>query len=240
MWLVLLILVGFAIFWVVRWRRQAAVKRWRNALALDKHQAVFQQLYADLNGFILSQTARSGQDAIEYVYGEIDFESFIALVSLCTPNSSTLFYDLGSGIGKAVLACAMVFDIKKSCGIEFFPSLHQNAELQRQRLRKIPDYLEKADRIEFRQGDFLEAQFNDASLIFINATAFFGETWLAISKHVEQVKPGTQVISTSKTLRSNLFITSKVTQVTMSWGIVDAFIQERLATDSAESVNLLQ
>jgi Histone methylation protein DOT1 len=226
--LIIVLLFLLCTFFGLRWQRQVAVRRWRRALALDKHQAVFQQLYADIDGFRLSKIARTGQDAPEYVYGEIDFESFIALLSLCNPKPSTIFYDLGSGIGKAVLACTMVFEVQKSCGIELFASLDQCAKVQQGRLRQIPGYQEKANRVEFKQGNLLEAQFSDASLIFINATAFFGKTWDLISKQAEQIKSGSLVISTSKALDSSVFLTVTVTQVKMSWGIVEAFIQQRL------------
>ncbi len=229
MWYVLFlfIIMGFIIVLYARRQQIRTVKRWKRSLAVAKHFAVFQQLYVDVNGFTLSKQARRGRDAFAYVYGEIEFEPFIALLSLCHPSSSTVFYDLGSGTGKAVLACAMVYNVKKSCGIEFFSSLHQQAELQKQRLKEIPDYLEKTKCIEFREADFLQARFDDATLIFINATGFFGETWTAASKCIEQIKPGSLAISTSKPLSSNLFVTLRVTQVEMSWGIVDAFIQQR-------------
>ncbi|MCC5014337.1 MULTISPECIES: hypothetical protein [Legionella] len=209
------------------WRRQIKLQRWRKSLSLNKHYKVYRQLYANVDGFALSKVERTKQDAPEYVYGEIDFESFIALLSLGKPGPSTVFYDLGSGVGKAVLACIMVFDVKKSCGIELFSSLHHCAQQQQQRLTCIRDYETKANRIKFIQGNFLETSVADANLIFINATAFFGETWLAISQLVEQIQPGALVITTSKTLRSDLFTLETVTQVKMSWGIVKAYIQQR-------------
>ncbi|WP_065240049.1 MULTISPECIES: methyltransferase domain-containing protein [Legionella] len=226
--LLLLVIITTVLFYHSQKQRNKKITLWQNALALDKHFAVFQQLYADMNGFALSKEARLDSDALEYVYGEIEFESFIALLSLCHPDSSTVFYDLGSGTGKAVLACAMVFNVKKSCGIELFASLHQSAELQKQRLSERPGYLEIASCIDFKKGDFLQIPFDDASLIFINATAFFGEAWQTISKSVEQIKPGSLVITTSKALTSNLFACLRTTKVAMSWGIVNAFIQQRL------------
>lgn len=116
MWLILSFLVITAIILLFYSPKQQKrkIRRWQDALAISKHLAVFQQLYADVNGFALSKKARLGGDAFEYVYGEIEFESFTALLSLCHPNSSTIFYDLGSGTGKAVLACAMVFNVKKA------------------------------------------------------------------------------------------------------------------------------
>ena len=232
MWtlLIILILIAVLAFYTLRdYRQRLILRRWRKLLALDEHGTIYQQLYADVDGFTLSRRARAKQDSIEYVYGEIDFESFIALLSLCKPNPSTIFYDLGSGTGKAVLACAMVFTIEKSCGIEFFPSLDRCAKQQKQRLQLIPGYLTKAACIEFHQGDIRETFFSEATLIFINATTFFGETWLAISQQVEQIKPGSLVITTSKALQSKKFTITRLTQVKMSWGIVEAYIQERLS-----------
>lgn len=229
MWLALLFLIAGSFVLVLYMRREhRRVKRWKNTLSLDKHFAVFQQLYANIDGFALSKAERIQGDAFEYVYGEIEFESFIALLSLGNPNSATVFYDLGSGTGKAVLACAMVFNVKKSCGIELFSSLYQTAELQQGRLKELPDYFEKAKCIEFKKADILQTRFDEASLIFINATGFFGDSWIAVSKSIEQIKSGSLVISTSKSLSSELFTCLRVTQVAMSWGIVNAFIQQRL------------
>jgi hypothetical protein len=239
MWLLLFILISVAILIFGKQLRQKIIlKRWKNALALDKHARVFQELYAQVDGFTLSRQARKTKDAVEYVYGEIVFEPFIALLSLCKPNSSTVFYDLGSGTGKAVLACTMVFNVNKSCGIELFPSLHQAAILQQQHLREIPEYQAQADSIAFINGDFIKTELSDASLIFINSTTFFGETWELISKHLEQIKPGSLVISTSKPLHSASFIILRKTEVAMSWGIVFAFIQRRIEKTEELALNI--
>ncbi|CDZ76045.1 Histone methylation protein DOT1 [Legionella massiliensis] len=230
MWLLILIVIVIIVVAFLcnkNSRRKLNIIRWRKALSLNKHAAVFEQLYADVDGFSLSRQERTVSDSPEYVYGEIIFEPFIALLSLCQPNPSTVFYDLGSGTGKAVLACSMVFNVKKSCGIELFPGLHNAATSQQQRLMLKTEYQENGSCIEFKNNDFLQVELTDASLVFINATAFLGEVWLAISKHLEQLKPGALVISTSKPLRSKQFLTIHKTKVAMTWGIVSAFIQQR-------------
>lgn len=201
---------------------------WRRSLDVRTHQISFDKLYDQVDGFALSKEARLTGDSPQFVYGEIDFESFIALLSLCNPNANTIFVDLGSGSGKAVLACAMVFNVKKSCGIEWFPSLYQCAISQQAQLLSWPNYTVLRERIFFSQGDLLDYPLTDATLVFINATAFFGEYWADISRHLEQVTPGALVISTSKPLRSNQFETLSITKVLMSWGVVQAFIQKRV------------
>ncbi|KTD66289.1 class I SAM-dependent methyltransferase [Legionella spiritensis] len=228
MWLIgSVLLFGLLVLFLWATCRKRRLGRWRKALALERHKPVFNKLYDDVNGFLISQTARIHQDAMEYVYGEIEFESFIALLSLCGINDKTVFGDLGSGTGKAVLACAMVFKVARSYGVELFPELHQAAQQQLCRLRQIPAYSHKARCITFTLGDFMNAPLGDTTLAFINATAFFGERWQAISKHLEQMKPDSLVISTSKAIQSDWFDLVHVTPVQMSWGISYAYIQRK-------------
>jgi len=210
------------------WRKRTNIKHWYNALAIDKHLATYQILFQNINGFALSRESRTHADAIEYTYGEIDFISFIALLSLVKPNSSTVFYDLGSGVGKAVFACALVFKVKKSCGVELFNLLHQAALQQRNSLTKLPDYQAQTNALYFINSNFLDVNFSDATVIFMNATAFFGDTWTAIQQCLNQLKPGAYVITTSKKISLSTFKLIKTTAVQMSWGPVSAYIQQRV------------
>ncbi len=212
-------------------KRRVAIWRWRNALALDKHAIAFQHLFADIDGFTLSRQARTNHDAIEYIYGEIDFTTFIALLSLTNPDKETVFYDLGSGVGKAVLACAMVFTVKKSCGIELFSELHQCALRQQQRLQQLPAYSAAVDNIHFINANFLQVDFSDATHIFINATAFIGETWGALNQRLDAMTTATTVITTTKKLSSASFFVIKTVMVQMSWGVVTAYIQRPITSN---------
>ncbi len=117
--------------------------------------------------------------------------------------------------------------MKKSCGIELFPTLH-NAALQ------VNDRLNSYSRdaayhcpppsLQFINGNFLHANFKDATLIFINATAYFGPTWLALNECLAQLPTPTTVITTSKKLQAPAFSVVKSTWVDMSWGRVQAYI----------------
>ncbi len=206
------------------------LKRWRQELAINQHAAVFRELFQPIDGYGLSRQAREGNDAIEYVYGEIEFETFIALIALCKPDSNTVFYDLGSGTGKAVLACAMVFPVKKSAGIELFEELYLAAIERKKLLGTLPAYQKAADAVDFQHGDFLQTPVSDANLIFMNSTAFIGDYWLKVSQHLEQqLKPGAIVLSASKALVSDGFVMKHSTQVAMGWGVVTIFMQERIA-----------
>lgn len=208
--------------------KKRQINRWIKKLHLDKHETCYQKLYENINGFHLSLSARHNQNALEYTYGEIEWMPFIALLSLTNPNRQTIFYDLGSGIGKAVFACAMVFNVKKSCGVELFKPLHLAAIKQQQRLSQMNEYQNQARALCFINQNFLDVDLSDATLIFINATALFGETWERLQQRLIHLKPNTIIITTSKYLSANHFILTKKTLVQMSWGPVHAFIHKKI------------
>lgn len=210
------------------WKRNIALKRWRASLNLNLHEQTYHQLFNHVNGFHLSRQARMHNDALEYVYGEINFTSFIALLSYTKPTPNTIFYDLGSGVGTAVIACAMVFNIKKSCGIELFTELHETALLLQQKLLITPMYHDVAHKMVFIQGNFLNNTFHEATLIFINATSFFGDTWIALNQQLENMPLETQVITTSKPLTAPSYYQLNQTKVRMSWGVVNAYIYKKI------------
>ena len=120
----------------------------------------------------------------------------------------------------------MVFNVSKSCGIERLSPLHLTAVQQQQKLHRQTDYPSKANATHFFNADFLSMDIHDATLVFVNSTAFFGETWLAINQHLKQLSPGTLIITTSKKLSDEGFVVKQVTTVQMSWGLVKAYIHE--------------
>ncbi len=202
--------------------------RWQHKLRLKHHENAFNDLYEEVNGFIISKKARSNQDSLDYVYGEINFLSFIALLCLVNPCEDTIFYDLGSGTGKAVLACAMVFGVKQSIGVELFTALHQAALVQRERLKKRPEYHARAARVRLINQNFIDVDFSNATLIFINATSFIGPVWQQLSQRLSMVKENTIVITTSKPLDTSRFCLLYKNPIQMSWGIVQAYIYRKI------------
>ncbi|MCW8387338.1 hypothetical protein OQJ18_12145 [Fluoribacter dumoffii] len=234
----LLLLITFLVH--LRFKsKPTQVKHWQKSLNLQEHARVFSLLYKNADGFQLSRNARQKNNAMEYAYGEIKFMSFIALLSLTNPDADTVFYDLGSGIGKAVLACSMVFPIRKSVGVELFPELYVDACTRAKDLAKIKNYQDKAGKINFILGDFLEVNLDEATLVFINSTAFFGPIWHKLCDKLDNLPHLKTVITISKTLPSPYFTLVRRTKVEMSWGVVFAYIHTRkthLLTNCLENI----
>jgi len=207
--------------------KRKRVKRWSKLLNLDERYKIFQQLYQDVDGFLISQQARQFKNALDYTYGEIEFLPFIALLSLVKLDNATVFYDLGSGVGKAVISCALVYPVKKSVGVELFSALHQCALKTTERLRDIKNHEALNQKIHFIEGDFLNVDIEEATIIFINATTLFNPTWGLLCARINKLNGLKTVITTSKPLIAEHFTLHTRTQIQMSWGMVFAYIHIR-------------
>lgn len=62
-----------------------------------------------------------------FVYGEITAQGMRRLARRVTLNQSDCFYDLGSGIGRAVLQAFLEFGVHRSVGIELASTRHHQA-----------------------------------------------------------------------------------------------------------------
>ncbi len=228
-WCALCLLLSLAVWSSYQhYKHTLQITRWKKRWHIDKHQLVFADVYRNINGFTLSQQARAKSDAFEYVYGEIDFAAFCALFSLVAPPKETIFYDLGSGVGKAVTACAMVFQVKKSIGIELFPQLHHAAISTQQALASQPDYRRIAASICYIHGDILQHDFADAHVIFINATAWFGDRWQALNQRLDHAHYCHTIITISKKLLNPAYQVTDSRTLAMSWGVTRAYIHKKI------------
>lgn len=214
---------------LINYARQRRLKALAKKLQLTQKKNLFKEIYHDINGFSLSKIARHNKDVYEYTYGEIDFLGFILLINLIKPEKNTVFYDLGSGVGKAVILMSIVFDVKKSIGIELFAELHQGATKALNRIKAKPQYKNYANKIILKNQDFFSEKFTEKNtIIFINATGFFGDQLVKLTQLIETVPRDSIVITTSKKLQSKKITLLKETIVPMSFGPIRVFIQKRL------------
>ena len=73
---------------------------------------IFEELYSKENGYLISKQARKkrGINDKKLTYGEVKFDSFYKIVKGISPTSNKVFYDLGSGNGKAVILASLFGD----------------------------------------------------------------------------------------------------------------------------------
>lgn len=117
-----------------------------------------------------NKTNFSNNDGVE-TYGEVTQRGTNNLVKTFRKyfNKDTVFYDLGSGLGKMVLHIGMQYDVKKSIGIEYSKERHQGAlHLQKQ-------YANEYSNITFLNKSFFDHDFSDATVVYMDNTAFTNE-----------------------------------------------------------------
>ena len=195
------------------------IYRWKKRYQIDKYINYIESLYRDTNGYSISKAAREHQPALEFTYGEINLQSFLALLSMVAPKKDDIFYDLGSGLGKTVLACSLVYKLQKCCGIEYLPELYQIACQLRQN-SSIP-----TQKIIYHQQHILEANWDEASIIFLNVASFLPDVWQDINQKIARY-PTPKIISCAKPLEISKNYQQTKTKVLSSWGIIPVYIYQ--------------
>ncbi|HAT4481990.1 TPA: hypothetical protein I9282_002836 [Legionella pneumophila] len=162
----------------------------------------------------------------EFIYGEINFLSFYTILERATPSNQDIFYDLGSGSGKAVLSAILFFNVKKSIGIELLPPLYEqsNTLLKKvtQRFQQHDDekeYLPQTERIQFINDSFLHYNFGDANIIYVAATCLTDATWSELISKMARLKPGSRIIVTTRMIHHEQFESIYQGIELMSWGL---------------------
>lgn len=96
-------------------------------------------------------------------------------------NEDTIFYDLGSGLGKTVLHYGLQYGIKKSVGIEYSKERHQGA------IDLLEEYAKDKTNIEFYCDKIENKDFSDATVVYADNTGYEVKTNLYI---YNTIKPG--------------------------------------------------
>ena len=70
---------------------------------------------------------------------------------------------------------------------------------------QLPKWKRNSSRIRFICGNFFNFDISDATLIFINATAFSIDQWINFYDFFDHLSSGTRIIVTSHTLPDDRF-----------------------------------
>ncbi len=184
-------------------------------------KSIFSTLYEDVRGYELSFSARKKLDYHDrgHTYGEIIFDEFQALLKDLHPQDGEVFYDLGSGTGKAVIAAALLFPFKKVVGVELldelcFASVHV---LERLKAEGASHSFELPE-IQFYQKDFLKFDFSDADVVFAHATCFHDGQLRLLQPQLEKLKKGSRLLVVSKPIGSPIYKLVGTSERPFSWG----------------------
>lgn len=170
-------------------------------------------------------------------YGEIDEENFTTILmrTCCGSKQQTkIFYDLGSGTGRAVFAARLTQDFTVIRGIEILETLHAAALSSKVAFEELTmASLVVPNCVSFINKALLDYDWSDGDVVFANSTCFDGDLMNKISSQGEQLRPGALFITFTKALTSLKFELLERSQQSMSWGPATVFIQRRLRDDGS-------
>lgn len=192
---------------------------------IDLLQKLFKKNYAKISSAVFRKVHHVINR--DFIYGEIDFLSFHNMLEKAKPQPKEIFYDLGSGSGKAVFAAALFFNFSKSCGIELLSPLYKKAHDLLNNAKNLshnfqPDeicYLKQIATIEFIKDSFLNYDFSDANIIYVAASCFCDSTWEGLINKMAHLKPGTRIIVATKSIQHDKFDLIYQDIELMSWGL---------------------
>lgn len=243
--LICMIFISILIFVPWIWRYRVKPRRAKKILdtyfnqhpdgqRLKQSEQLLNATFQNIDPYQLSIRERKRLKITEdaFIYGEIDFLSFFTLLDKVKPNRGDVFYDLGSGTGKAVFATALYANVAKSCGIELLPGLCSMAEAQKAILASsikntTLNFLSLGS-VQFINDNFVNCDISDANIIFINATCLSYATWETVLTKLEKTKPGTRVIVTTKKIQHDPFQIIYQGMVLMSWGMNSVNIYKKI------------
>jgi SAM-dependent methyltransferase len=130
---------------------------------------------------------------------QVEFRSFYDVLRTINPSPGQVFYDLGSGTGKALFVARLTQDFSRCIGIEILEGLHQQAERNLDRFEKSYPAKQGAgdgQRVEVYQGSFLNFDWSDGDVVFANSTCFEDELMRQLTYAAERLKPGA-IVGTS-------------------------------------------
>jgi len=162
------------------------------------------------------------------------------------PSQGAVFCDLGSGIGKTLVAASMLFNFGTCRGIECLESLHRGAEWvlesYQAQAAEVSKIRGKLPAMELHEGDFLNLEIYDwrkADLLFINAACYGDDILTEIMKLSMKMKKGAFVVSVSYAINHKEFEMCEYCEQELNFGMANVFIQQK-TTDPHEYVEPIE
>tara|TARA_B100000700_G_C14772339_1_gene727339 strand:- start:77 stop:826 length:750 start_codon:yes stop_codon:yes gene_type:complete len=191
---------------------------------------LYEQIYKDVKGVKVSHEERNQKKLTDksLIYGEACYDEFCEILQHVQPNPGSTFYDLGSGIGKALVIAAMTVPFAKVVGAEMLEGLHA---ISMEAVSRIKTHLsdqekETSTQFEIHCKDLNNISMTDADIVFISSTCFSDSLMDRISRQCEQLKTGAKVVSLTRGIQSSQYETIEKKHIKMSWGSPTLFIQE--------------
>lgn len=168
-------------------------------------------------------------------YGEITPQGLAQLIEHYKDHlgKDDVLYDLGSGIGKVATQVALTTPAR-AVGIELSPTRHAIAATIKNQL--LEKNILTEDKLQFIEGNILDINLNNATVIFMCSTCFSDELMKKITEHIYNIPHAhaVQIITLKQltpynTYKFEEFIPGKTFNLCMTWSdCTPVYTYERL------------
>lgn len=187
----------------------------------------FNSVFSQVDGHAVSQSERKRLDVghqNEFTYGEVEFLGLAAVLELCEPRAGQVFWDLGCGAGRALLAAALLYPRLKVNGVEYLPEL---CELCKRTVSHLETDLPLA-RMTVLQGDILEVDWSNASIVYASSICFSDELMEGVAAKAASLRLGAKFLTLKPLPSSKYFVLRQSIRVRMTWGKAAVYILEKV------------
>ncbi len=214
-----------------------------SSFAVNHAEATFHQVFSDISAEDarqLSATSRA-EDSLsangDFTYGEINFRSFASILRGVHTTPGSRLLDLGAGIGKPVIAAALLFDFQACVGIEQLRGLYKVACSRPKRLLRLLQgqggLPEDLPDMEFSNTSFFDTSWRDYDVVFLSSTTFTADTLTRIATKSRELPHGAMLISLTHPLNAPHLKEQSRRTLDMSWGPAMVIVHRRIPTSNA-------
>lgn len=175
------------------------------------------------------------------VYGEIDLAGFCTLLqdlfASSTAATKGIFYDLGSGSGRAVFCARLLGDYSHCIGIELLSNLHQLAMSVQSLYKFVSRHKLQHTSVTFVCSDLLDYDWSDGTLVYVPNLLFDKAMMKKIAEKATKLQQGAFLVSLKKfgqgggeeanTEFHGAFDLKQTSLVPMSWGDSNVYVYQR-------------
>lgn len=158
---------------------------------------IIDQIYGEMSGYSMSEKERKffEEQKESPTYGEITRQGIEKLRELSSPTNQDVFYDLGSGIGRACMEIAIFWPVKKVVGIELSKTRFELALQAQKKLAQLNYHLPRNKKLIFKQQNILNADLSDATIIYMCSTCYPDALMQTLVEKFARLRPGVKIFS---------------------------------------------
>mmetsp|Transcript_21682 Transcript_21682/g.53076 ORF Transcript_21682/g.53076 Transcript_21682/m.53076 type:complete len:507 (+) Transcript_21682:302-1822(+) len=195
----------------------------------------WKSLFEKVDGGRTSQSERRRLAVDEnksFTYGEVEFVSFCEILRCAKPKPGEIFYDLGSGTGKAIVAAHLLESFKECHGVELLDGLHKVAQNVIDIFSKDKKLWKNAEvnpskHCFVHHADMLEHPWWEvADVVYTSSICFTKELYKELGNRFSRMKKGSRIITLKMDNIPQLKLKDRKSYK-MSWGRCTVYVYEK-------------